>query len=122
MLLLNAGAPVNGGPVEGRQALEMAVQHNRFAIVQLLLGRGADPNQRAYQHVLPILGPSVSWTPLMVAAAYGHADIAEELIRAGADVNARRFGLRGFQTALRLAKQHARPAVIEVLQRSGARR
>lgn len=65
----------------GETALMLAAWKNRQDAVRWLLERGARPN--------PGNGAERQWTALHYAAFAGHADIAERLLAAGADVNAR---------------------------------
>ena len=44
-ILLDAGAPINGGPDDYHRPLYTAVRENETAIVALLLSRGANTNQ-----------------------------------------------------------------------------
>src|SRR5512136_1639580 len=79
--LVGAGADINlpVGSADGETPLIRAVTDGELNLVRLLLELGADPN-------LPAQGPR-SWTPLMFA----HEDpaILQQLLDAGADVNAR---------------------------------
>jgi ankyrin repeat protein/ketosteroid isomerase-like protein len=66
------------------QVLMQAVVDNSLQKVKKCLSDGADVNERA-----PVLnGFNDGHTPLHVACRSGYYDIAEELIKAGADVNA----------------------------------
>lgn len=74
MLLDQPGINVdarNGGP------LRVACYHGRVSIVDMLLDRGADPNQR--DHILK--------SPIVVAQAQGHMMIVRTLLKSGAKVN-----------------------------------
>ena len=77
-LLLDAKADASGSASNGMTPLAAAVSARREALVALLIERGAKTNQR-----LP--GDA---TALMVAAVQGYPDIAEQLLSAGADVQA----------------------------------
>jgi hypothetical protein len=78
--LLNNGADVNGRTRHGTSPLLTAIQRRDSKIVNLLLERGADVNQK---------DPD-GWTPLMYALDFkGNMEIAEELLRRNAEVNAR---------------------------------
>lgn len=77
-------------------------------IVRFFLERGADPNSLNY---------SWGFTPLGMALSTPYIDVAEELIRHGADVNARR---RDGNTYLMHAARAGRMAVVEFLLAEGA--
>jgi ankyrin repeat protein len=66
----NMRAGVNDWP-----ALMHAVHKNQLATAAALLDAGAEPN-KGYPH---------DYTPLMMAAAYGHADMVRLLVARGAD-------------------------------------
>jgi ankyrin repeat protein len=94
--------------------LQEAVSAGQKAIVDLLLAHGADANA--------VHGQSRSLPPLHIAAETGRQDIAESLIKAGADVNLR--VTVGSDCAalvpLCLACQRGHYAVAEILIRNGA--
>src|ERR1043165_8812923 len=74
--MLKAGADPNmRAGVNDWPALMHAVHKNQLAIAAALLDAGADPN-RGYPH---------DYTPLMMAAAYGQADMVRLLVSRGAD-------------------------------------
>ena len=78
--LIDAGADVNYIN-NGRSVIHTAVNNGRARIVELLVRRGADVNDR-----------NDGWdraTPLIEAIKGRHLEIAEFLINNGADVNAR---------------------------------
>ncbi len=92
-------------------SLVWAVNTGREATVKALIDGGADVNQTTY-----------SGTPLQVAAALGHLEIARMLIHAGADLEAK--GVRGTPLnmaitgnhsalALLLLQHHAQPVGLE---------
>jgi ankyrin repeat protein len=72
--LLEAGANQNEVTAGGESALTWAVESGNILLIAALLDGGADVNQVA------------NTTPLMVAARNGYEEVAELLIRRGADV------------------------------------
>jgi ankyrin repeat protein len=101
---LRSGKSGGRGP-----ALDFAVRCGHAHIVELLLSKGADPNQ-----IRGAGGPDVC-TPLYLAAFEGQADIVELLIRYGADVNSHIPGLQNPPLYYAINKQTA-----EALIASGA--
>ncbi|WP_430391553.1 ankyrin repeat domain-containing protein [Dyella sp. 20L07] len=77
-LLLDKGADASLAATNGMTPLAAAVSARRESLVSLLLQHGVVIDQR-----LP--GEA---TPLMIAAAMGYPEIAEQLLDAGAEVNA----------------------------------
>src|SRR5688572_9686189 len=78
--LLKAGVSVNATGPNGETALHTCAYSGNTAAARVLLAAGASVN------------PGDNWrgqTPLMWAAAEGHADTMQALIEAGADVDAR---------------------------------
>jgi ankyrin repeat protein len=63
--LLNAGAPVNCPNESGETALHVAARNNCLISVRKLLEAEADADAESYHQ----------WTPLHVAARYGHVAI-----------------------------------------------
>ena len=93
---------------DGHTALLAAATNACGECVELLLAAGADPD---------LSEPDSGWTPLMTAAFFGWADIARQLLDAGAEVNAtNRYG----ETALLQATFRGQDAVVEVLLARGA--
>jgi hypothetical protein len=122
--LASAGADVNlpiGNP-GGETPLIRAIAAGDLVMVKLLLEKGADVN-------LPWKGPR-SWTPLMFA--HDNPEMLQELIVAGADLNARttadwislpsgRLVSRpGGQTTLHLAALEGNAEAVRTLLRAGA--
>ena len=113
-LLLDAGANVNAADWYGETPLwaavdvrnlelgrdgnDRGVRDEAFALIERLLGSGADPNARTreYPHerrfILSVIG-SVAWvdltgqTPFLRAAAAGDVDVMRLLLEHGADPN-----------------------------------
>ena len=94
---------------DGFTPLGLASFFGHFACVRLLLGRGADANK-------PSSNP-MRVTPLHSAVAAQRLDIAEELLRHGADVHATQADEF---TALHEAAQNGQVDMIEMLLRYGA--
>jgi hypothetical protein len=75
---LNAGVAASAVTPRGDSLLMLASYHGRNAAVQMLLARGADPNQRDAKGQPPLAG----------VAFKGLIEIAELLVAGGADVDA----------------------------------
>jgi len=106
-LLLKAGADPNAPLPGGETPLMTASRTGSLAVVQALLARGAivDPKEERRGQ-----------TALMWAAAEGHADVARELIAAGANFRTRL--LSGF-TPLLFAVREGHIDVVRVLLKAG---
>mgnify|MGYP000545378457 FL=1 len=78
-VVINASINLRGNPEADRALLDAAEKGNIEA-VKWHLDAGADVNAQ---------DNDIRWTPLHVAAAFGHKEIAELLIAKGADVNAK---------------------------------
>jgi ankyrin repeat protein len=100
-LFLNSGIDFNE---KGPSYLRMAVRSGNREIVALLLSKGANPNS--------------TFPPLQTAAELGFRAIAEELIKAKAEVNA--VSGEGAETALHIASDKGNIAVAELLISKGA--
>ncbi|MBL7114307.1 MAG: ankyrin repeat domain-containing protein [Kiritimatiellae bacterium] len=109
--VVKSGADVNARNEDGHTALMLASFNGHADVVALLLDSGADVRLRDGAGRTALMfastGPSVPtvklllekksgvnevdsgehWTPLMFAAAEGHADVVKVLLAAGADVN-----------------------------------
>ena len=78
---ITAGVDVNGAAKNEAPALFAAVGSGNLKTVEALLTAGADTNRVAY----PRQGASVKSTPLCYAIERGRWDIAQALVKAGAD-------------------------------------
>lgn len=140
-LLVRAGANTKAASRYGVTPLALACTNGNGAIVELLLKAGADPNsalpggETALMTAARVgaLGPVKALLArgakvgakddrrgqdaLMWAAAEGHAKVAQELIRAGADIHAHLAS--GF-TPLLFAAREGRSDVVRVLLEWGA--
>jgi ankyrin repeat protein len=110
--LLQAGVHIDGIGADGFAALHHAAAHGRTSAVAALLRRGASPRVRSV-HCRTCTGT----TPLLCAAAGGHADVVRQLLGAGADPDARDDA--GF-TSLHLAAAAGQTSVVKALLMSGA--
>ncbi len=106
-LLLDRGAEIAAVArnVMKVQALHAAVASRNAETVALLINRGADVNARQ----------QVGYTPLMGAASGGREDLADMLLRHGADPS---LVSEDGKTAASIAKEHGHDALAEKL--SGA--
>ena len=107
-MLLQAGADLKATGTFGRTPLESACSKNAVAIMEILISRGADVNERV---------KSERGTVLMFAAANNLPDAVRLLLAKGADVTIK--DERGF-TALTYAKLWKRQEIIELLKAHGA--
>ena len=119
---------VNGGGASGMAPLMLALYMRRVEIADLLVSRGAEVNiwtaaARGERAVVerelkanPALLASYSsdgWTPLHLAAFFGHTDLAEFLVDRGADVQARSANtMCNFPLHAAVAGRHAEVAAI----------
>ncbi len=135
--LLSAGANVNGRDNIGLTALMWASETGQIDTAQILIDSGAEVNllaadrEREVFRGTAIGGETISatiarkqdesldtgWTALMAAAAQGHIQIAEVLIRSGADVNA---VSNDNLTALELARESENEEMAAILQAADA--
>jgi hypothetical protein len=90
-LLLDSGASADSWG-SGRPILREAILQDDIGMASLLLGRGADPNQRWFSELQPggdVYDPATFAacfiTPLIEAAARGQSQMVSLLLRAGAD-------------------------------------
>jgi ankyrin len=113
-LLLDHGADINGKEQRRRTPLHRAVSARSGTMVEFLLSKGADVNAVAdWDPPCPgacyVLCSDRWMTPLHIAAREGYAEIARELVAAGAalDIKVVRADYQEFQglTALDLARR-----------------
>lgn len=91
-----------------QRSLQAAVVANDLESVKALLKEGADVDEKE---------AASGSTPLITAALFGNAEIAETLIKAGADINAKN---NDGSTALHTAAFLCHPDVIKLLLENGA--
>lgn len=105
--LLSAGADVHAKDSDnGQTPLMYAVQRGRADFVKWLIDSGAGVNLRDVR----------KFTPLHVAAAGGHEDVVDFLVKAKADLNAEMYGL----TPMMMAASSRNPAMVVKLAKLGA--
>jgi ankyrin repeat protein len=108
-LLIGTGANAKAANRYGATPLSEGVVLGSAALIEALLGAGADPKT---------LTTTDGETVLMTAARAGNADAVRVLLNRGADVNARE-NYRG-QTALMWAAAERHPEVVKLLLEHGA--
>src|SRR5262245_22484502 len=106
--LLKQAADVNAAQGDGMTALHWAAMKNDVDLVQTLLFAGA--NARATTRI-------GAYTPLLLAAKSGNADVIAPLAKAGADVDA---ATSNGTTALMFAAASGNIAAVEALTERGA--
>ena len=139
--LLDSGVPVSETQADGTTALHWASHLEQIDLVNLLLGKGADPNAVNRYGVTPLSLAATNGspatvaslldagakpntfspygeTPLMTAARTGNAKVVSLLLTAGANVNTKETW-RG-QTALMWAAAEKNAAAAKVLIEMGA--
>jgi ankyrin repeat protein len=136
-LVRDHAVAVNARNQRGDSALLAAAYLGRKDILDLLLENGAEVGlfeaaalglkERAIEHLrrTPEAVSAYShdgWTPLHLAAFFGHRDLAALLIERGADVNARSRNTRFARdnTPLHAAAANRQVAVVELLVAHGA--
>src|SRR4029434_6114218 len=111
-LLVEAGANVNAAErFRGQTALMLAAVENHVSIVQELVAAGAQVNARTVEYTFQALTggaggiihdrPQGGLTALILAARQGSIEATDQLIAAGADLNATepQYGFTALQTA-----------------------
>ena len=106
--LLAAGADPNARLLSGETPLMEAARRGNLSIVRLMLAGGADPN---------VQEANAGQNALMWAISERHDAVAAELLRHGADINAR--SKNGF-AAISFAAQQGDTASIGILLEAGA--
>jgi len=134
--LIETGVVVNATDQQGFTALVAAAQEGHLEVVRLLLSSGADPNITDNFRPRGLLmaareGSTVGFnlsgvieiprnqgrTPLQMASRFGHREVIEILLKAGANVNAK-FG--GFTPLLLACEKKGNTEVIRRLLDAGA--
>ena len=106
--LLKEGADVNTAQADGMTALHWAAQKNDVDLAKMLLYAGA--NVKATTRI-------GGYTPLLVAAKLGHAQVIDALLASGADPNGRTMN---GTTPLMFAAQAGNLAAVQALLDKGA--
>jgi uncharacterized protein len=107
-VLLEAGADVNPANNSGKTPLTEAAYWGHDKVVERLIVAGADVNA---------IGSDDDWTPLMKCLAFNKPDVAQVLLKAGADPNIRNSDGK---TALTLAVEDKKNAIAQLLREAGA--
>jgi ankyrin repeat protein len=107
--LLESGADVNGRTATGSFALNNAAVENHIEVIEILLGRGADPN------VQNIAGD----TPLICATKYAGGKAATVKLLVDAGTNAALKDDDGM-TALDYAKEKGQKEAVALLENPGS--
>lgn len=107
-LLVQRGANVNAPDDDGWVALTEAVNSNRARLVQFLIESGANVNHRCECSGWL----SGGYTPLAISVQKDRADIAEMLLKAGADV---KVPTRDGTTPLMIAAKGGKDAIVVML-------
>jgi|SRR5919205_2180386 ankyrin repeat protein len=108
--LLALGADPNYESEGGFPSLIAALsteREDRYRLLELLIGAGADLNQRGVN----------DWTPLHYAASQDDAAAIELLVAKGADLNAR-SGIDDYATPLEEAENLGRAKAVKALSRA----
>src|SRR5437763_5412686 len=106
--LLKQAADVNAAQGDGMTALHWAAMKNDAELARMLLYAGA--NVRATTRI-------GAYTPLLLAAKNGSADVVAPLVKAGADVNA---ATSNGTTPLMFAAASGKVDAVEALAAAGA--
>src|SRR5690606_33169190 len=101
--LHEGGARIDVINLDAFNLLHAASEVNRPELVEWLIARGADLEGRT-RH---------GHTPLHIACALGHVEVADALLRAGADPRAEADGC----DALAIARQENKAQIVELLER-----
>ncbi|MGI8990236.1 MAG: ankyrin repeat domain-containing protein [Bryobacteraceae bacterium] len=122
-ILLEKGAEANEKDSGGNTALMNAAALGNVSIMTMLLAKGADANAVTSPHSGPGVknGPIAlgSFTPLILAAAYGGPEAVKLLLDAGAKVNAQ--DVRGMTPLmLAISTDHPNVTVVRLLLEHGA--
>jgi len=107
-LFLTAGFSVNSRNNAGVPLLNIAARNRKLDIVRYLITNGADVN---------MLAEDRGTTALMDSVIAGHLDIADDLIKAGSELNIKD---NNGQTALAVAAGNGNAKMVELLFKAGA--
>ncbi|HEY3300414.1 MAG TPA: ankyrin repeat domain-containing protein [Methylophilaceae bacterium] len=91
------------------EALQIAANQNQFAVVKLLVERGADIN---YKH------PITKMTALQFAAYENNQEMIKYLVSKGADINSK---MRGNVSIVRAMRDEGNTKMVEFLLANGAK-
>lgn len=136
--LIEAGANVNAANYEHSTPLIVACKKGEIRTVTVLIQKGADVNQASYTEYYkrPEGMDAEEWnkmkldensvgfhreeyeTPITAACKNDHVDVAELLIKAGADVNVKK---QNYGTPLTLACKNGHLKIVELLLREKAK-
>ncbi|KAK1691284.1 ankyrin repeat-containing domain protein [Colletotrichum godetiae] len=106
--LLQLGVPLDKFDTQAETALHIAAHRGCGRIcIRILLAESANRDVES----------RLGWTPLMIAARYGHLEAITELIRGDARLDRR--GFHGW-TALHVASQNGREEAFKLLVGAGA--
>jgi ankyrin repeat protein len=117
-----AGATLELAGKDGHAPLLIAILEGKFFAAQKLIELGVNPNAKSGpQQLTPLMVLASQLAPQQrtahMASGPGPADLAELLIKKGADVNA--VSVSGV-TALMIAAGHNNPPLIGLLAKAGA--
>ncbi|MFC1783643.1 ankyrin repeat domain-containing protein [Planctomycetota bacterium] len=115
--LISKGADVNAENQNGLKPFHSACLSGNKEIVEFFIDKGADVNARLEGQNQRLAGRTP--TPLFLAVERDYKDLAELLINSGADVNAK---TDSGHTALDLAEQNGRTAILKLLLKYGSER
>lgn len=102
-LYLSKGMDIHTLDNKGYTALHRASGYGHARVAQYLLDQGADPNRAGQRNL---------WTPVSLAARYGHLDILKMLHRKGGNLNVVTY--KGW-SPLMLAARGKYPSVVKYL-------
>lgn len=108
-ILVQAGADPSTKGLQGVSELYTAAKEGETELVRFMLDSGTDPSVQT----------EYNWAPLHWAASYGHIDYVKYLVEAGADLSA--ISDQNV-TPLDLAIHNNQHAIVDILQRAGARK
>jgi len=103
---LDKGADVNTKEPWGDTALMKAAGRGHLDVMKALIGLGANVNA----------GNEGGQTPVILAVENGNVEAVRLLLEKGADVTA-----RSGRTALKIAREKGREAIVEILRAHGAK-